>query len=92
MQAGASQTLKIFNAKHVETKNHLLVNLQAEAPPAVDADADAAADPAAEPDAVEAVPPECFPGGVPSPWRVKDVGPATAEQLRRGLVGIFGVV
>ena len=30
------------------------------------------------------MPAECFPGGVPSPWRVKDVGPATAEQLRLG--------
>lgn len=59
---------------------------QADAP-ADAADADAPADPA-EADAADAappVPPECFPGGVPSPWRVKDVGPATAEQLRMGL-------
>eukprot|EP00438_Fugacium_kawagutii_P030278 Skav225208 [mRNA] locus=scaffold1041:124565:131785:- [translate_table: standard] len=33
----------------------------------------------AEPDAP---PPGDFPGGVPSTWRVKDVGPATAEQIR----------
>lgn len=57
------------------------------APAADAADADVSGDPPAEPaepaePAAEAVPAECFPGGVPSPWRVKDVGPATAEQLR----------
>ena len=58
------------------------------APAADAADADVSGDPAAEPAEpaaeAEAVPAECFPGGVPSPWRVKDVGPATAEQLRLG--------
>ena len=65
---------------------------QADAP-ADAADADAPADPADPAEAADAapppVPPECFPGGVPSPWQVKDVGPATGEQLRMGLAGDF---
>ena len=37
-------------------------------------------DPAADPEAE--IPAESFPSGVPPKWLVKDVGPATTEQLR----------